>query len=142
MSTVDSKVQVVDIEMAKRFAWFRNEYVSEKQIEASKLINCSQGKLSEIEAAKRKIDFKTLRTLSSKYGLNTDWLATGYGEPIIEVQESLPPDDINAKMKHFEKEVRELKTVVLDMERAIKLMEANQTYFIKRMEQLLGGSKK
>lgn len=68
-----------DQNIATRFNIFRKTYVAKSMVDAGKIFGCSHSKISDIETAKRPVDFSMITQLAKDYQLNTQWLATGRG---------------------------------------------------------------
>ena len=135
------KETVHDRDMANRFRQFRIKHISPLQADAAEAIPYSQGLISAIEAGKRGIGYSLVKKIIAKYNLNEDWLRTGIGDMI---QKNKP--DANGLMGKTIKELikanQDLEGRIAVMERSIKILEANNNAFIRKIESFIKNQEK
>ncbi|WP_219223352.1 hypothetical protein [Pedobacter antarcticus] len=122
--------------IANRFGLFRKKFISTNQTEAAKELGFTQGWLSQIESAKRSVDFKLTKVLIEKYNLNTEWLTTGTGtwtSAPIKAQGGL----LGKSIKELTQAIETLEGKLATLERTVLISQANETFFINRMEKFI-----
>lgn len=94
-----------------------------------------------MEAGKQSIGYKVINLLIKKYNLNAEWLATGKGEPTT--KHTAPEGGILGKsIKALVASNRELHARIMQMEKAILILEKNQSHFIKVIERFVKDQQK
>lgn len=118
--------------IANRLKIFREQYIDKSQNQASKKLGIAQSALSYMENGMTPIYFKFISQLVKEFHLNQDWLTTGNGKP-TEKNPSKPTllTDLNA----LNEELSLLK-------KQIQMMEANQNYMLKIINELRGEIRK
>ena len=125
-----------DPEIAKRFAYFVKTYLKDHSQRAiAERLGVSQPVISRMMNGKQSIGFATTKSLVKEFNMNARWLAEGKpSEHPISKPAPDSPTLMGQGIQELRKEVIDLKATISQMERAISIMEANQTFFIKRME--------
>jgi transcriptional regulator with XRE-family HTH domain len=140
-NTEKPKRAIYDKDIASRFAYFRKKYIGDTQSIAAKELKVPQSNISDMESGKQSIGYKVINRMIEAYRLNAEWLATGEGHPIAK-----PAPDTGGLMgksiKTLEKNIRELETKLIQMEKSMRIMEVNQAHFIKRIEKFLESQQK
>ncbi len=99
-------------EINLRFSYFRKEYISKKQKDAAKLLNISPSALCNLESGTRSLNYRIIsKLIGEPYYLNSNWLATGEGNPQVKKEFNPPPlltdfSDLTARIAGLENYVR------------------------------------
>jgi len=119
--------EIFNKEVSERIRFFRTKYVHAIANEAAKMLGIPQSSLSRAETAETGVKLPFLVPFIEKYDLNVKWLATGQGSHRVN------PVDVTGGQ--LAKTQNELLKRVYALEHYISLMEANQTAFLKKIEQ-------
>lgn len=137
----ERKTAPVDQDIAKRFTFFIANYVKDTQKEIARRTGLQQAAISRMQAGKTPIGFAVTKAFIECYNMNAKWLATGDKS---ENPTNKPAKETGGQMgksiQELNAEIRDLKGSIIQMEKAIAILEANQNFFIKRIEQLLSRS--
>ena len=116
-----------DVQIAKRFAMFRREFIDKNQLTAANLLEISQPLLSQLESGKRPITFNLVATkLVKEFDLNIEWLVTGEGDKQSNAKDK-PSAKASLTRVHME---------VQAIHKAIKMYEATTTHLVKVVARL------
>jgi transcriptional regulator with XRE-family HTH domain len=93
------------------------------QRDFAKRVFISQTLLGDIELGKRNITQRTIRLISTEFGVNRDWLLTGEGDMFV----SPPPDlQLENLVAIFRQLDRVLKDYLLDQSKALLKIQKEQ----------------
>jgi transcriptional regulator with XRE-family HTH domain len=124
-----------DKAIGERFGFFRNKYISTSQAQAALQTGINQSYFSLIETGRKSPGYKVINSLVNKYNLNTEWLLTGKGEPVM--KQDTPDTNMGTTLQRLIAANRELETKVLAMEKTMLIMEKNQEFFLARIEKFM-----
>lgn len=127
---------IYDKDVAGRVRIFREKFIDKTMSTAAKLLGIHQPTLSRIEAAEASFTYNVMQKFIEQYHLNEEWLRTGYGD----MQKKTKPETgglMGKSLSELKKANEDLQARMLLLERTIKIMEANQTHFINRIESFI-----
>lgn len=117
--------ELYDIKVASRLADFRAEFIDSVQEQAAKKLKMQQAALSKYENAKMRIPFTLVNKLVKEFDLNAAWLTTGIGPKLSK----------NAPKQNLITDLNALNTELSALKKSIAMVEANQTYLIRLVDQ-------
>lgn len=121
-----------DIEVAKRFAQFRLQFIAKNQEEAAKILDIGQATVSRLEQGTTPMSVAVLAILVKHYYLNIDWLLTGKGK-------------MQDKVEVKNTTVTDITAIKGDMQlilKQLKMLQANYTYTVNKMNDRIAGLEK
>ena len=126
-----------DMAVAARFKEFRLKHISKNSIEAGKLLEIPQSRISRIENGEQPLTVELTKQMIKKFGLNRDWLIDNTGNMIksdrskktgleTSIQMGDRIDALNTKIRLLEANLNHAHSVIDIINKRLDRLEQNK----------------